>query len=270
MDKNKFQFLVEVKPGIYPLYFQGRRAHEVWDSVLQRYVEKGSPSRPAKVPIPWQYFLFQFKAYASESTPWHMEDYALYWAKDRVQNWNSLVMPAMLPNIYRDRGTICFGSTSPSSNLPLDIRIEEIVDNFFGPASRFNADLGWNIPYEYQVRNRWGDYDDRPRGGAASLFRNWVAAGKENPLCWLKWNWKDYSLKPIRDMVVMDLPERAPILVEGTIDPVVPVVPVIETVPTMTAEEPMTDTISLEDNEEESWEPDPIFNPEPLIFEAPY
>jgi len=143
--------------------------------------------------MPFQYMVFPFEEVASTAYPnikWRLGDVYIFWSQTRLKTLDQIVIPARLPNVYRDYGRICFGSTAPQGNMELDERVDSIVNEFFTPASVFNSDLDWNFPAPY------------------TSFREWAVATKSDPLIALKWDWwknqsqlTDYRAGPLSGFV---------------------------------------------------------------------
>lgn len=149
---NQIWIVIELEPGL-------------------RFLKTESHQVGLRLSMPWQYFAFSFIAGGGYPTiNWSFADYRLFWSKTRIKSLTERVIPASLPNVYRNDGKICFGATAPESTLELAERIDTLVNEFFSPASLFNRDLGWNIPPSYES------------------FRSWAMASRNDPLICLKWD----------------------------------------------------------------------------------
>jgi hypothetical protein len=156
-ENKKIHLVVEIDPG-------------------PQFIKTSAMKAGLYLSMPFQYMVFPFSEVANVTYPnikWRIDDVSLFWSQKRLKTLDQTVIPARLPNVYRDYGRICFGGTAPQGNLELDERVDTIVNQFFTPASVFNADLGWNIPEPYET------------------FREWAVATKADPLVALKWDWWD-------------------------------------------------------------------------------
>lgn len=166
-------FVVEMKPGI----------HEVTYDVPEDNAEEygiDPDSGTVKVAMPWQYFVLSFHEARANNLgiTWSFNGVQLFWARERMESLSeSLIYHAQLPNVD-EYSSICLGSTVPNSGLPIDIRIENLVENFYSPASVFNAELGWRVPY--------GDIDMwEHRSKQSSLIWRDLGSGQQSLLAYL-------------------------------------------------------------------------------------
>lgn len=141
-------FLIELEPGIH---------------ILQ------TAKRGYEMAMPWQYFVLHFKKVAN-GRGYIIQPSQLFWSKTRITDLSASVQIARLPNINQRSGEICLGNAGPESDLPLVNRVDALVRDFFSPGSKFNADLGWNLPNQYKGLGYWS------------------GASHRDPFCWLKWS----------------------------------------------------------------------------------
>lgn len=147
-------YIVETRPGMAEI------THQAYgDSDIETH----------KVSLPWQYFVGTFTPVEKprNGINWQFSGLYLYWAKDRIKSLLDMVYNPQLPNVYAGSGQICLGETVIDSTLNPDERMESLIGDFYSPASIFNAELEWNIP--------WGD------------MSMWEANSEANPLWWREW-----------------------------------------------------------------------------------
>lgn len=102
------------------------------------------------------------------SNRWGMDDYRIFWAQRPFDSPTSKDMiPALVPNIYNESGSICFGSTGANANASIADRIDQTMNEFY--ATRFNHDLGIHYP------NGWNGYTE------------WERMTVQTPNEWMKW-----------------------------------------------------------------------------------
>jgi hypothetical protein len=187
-------YVCEVKPGIKTL------AVETYSHQEPQYYE---------VAMPWQYFVFKFQENPASHLS-YCNEINLFWSPVRVLALTDRVFPARLPNIHGDSG-VCMGHTIPSSQEPVDRRIEDMINGFYSKESIFQGDLGFRLPRKYEGRetrrpyyfDENGNFTSADRAVSSSYgspskgFEGWQKESKENPLCWMKWHWTgthDYTL----------------------------------------------------------------------------
>lgn len=146
---NQIALVVELEPGL-------------------RHLKTETMAVGYKLAMPWQYFTFTLTMH--DSNHWTFTDYFVHWSRTRVTSTTqATLVRACVPNVYAD-GRICFGSTAPDSNRTIAERIDTIINDFYGPNSEFNNDLGWNRPNGFEN------------------FRAWAAESKADPFCWTIWH----------------------------------------------------------------------------------
>jgi hypothetical protein len=127
-----------------------------------------------RLSIPFSRWIMLFHNSSGDptNTAWTFDEYYLFWAKQPFTAPDTYDMrPAMLPNIYRDSGSICFGSTGGRADQTIADRIDQIVNEFY--ATEFNHDLTIRFP------NGW------------SGFGPWESMTENKPLDWA--NWSDWT-----------------------------------------------------------------------------
>lgn len=143
-------------------------------------------SRGVLVSMPWQYFILGGRNLTSQGSAYSSLDvYYLFWAPKRIQSLDDTVYSPYVPNTSYN-GSICFGTTSESSYLPIKERVEKTVHNFYTRESVFNEDLGWHFPI----------MDD---GRFIQSFKEWAGLSKINPPIWKKFKYD--SMGRIRDFL---------------------------------------------------------------------
>lgn len=171
-DGRNENYIVEVKPGLFPFKWASWYNEDYGVDVEGDEIEN--------VSMPWQYFVFRF---IREETPnpynieAQFESVKLFWANKRIETINDYVYRALVPNLGGDNA-VCLGDVYPDSNEPTWKRIEETVANFY--ESYFNADLGWEVPYNWSWE---GNLE-----AAVDMIHKWKRMSDANRLCWQDWD----------------------------------------------------------------------------------
>ncbi len=160
------------------------------------------------ISLPWTYFLFDFETGGNPldgHTLWTHSNSRVYWAKEQVQNMDSMVGTALVPNCDVEGG-ICYGTTAVDANLPLGVRVDRLVDEFY--RSAFTHDSGTGSPFGGSERG-------------AESWANWVKETAKNPHAWRDMpEWEQprrIRMRPLRDVVGVTHNRMEPIQLHGTI-----------------------------------------------------
>ncbi len=127
--------------------------------------------RKYNISIPWTYFLFDFETSGDpmEGRNWMHTNTRLYWAKEQVTKITDPLMTALVPNVD-NRGQICWGSTGVDGTLPLGIRVDRTVEEFY--RTEFTHSNGAGSPWQSETGQ-----DD---------WKMWEAKSKLNPAAFLE------------------------------------------------------------------------------------
>ena len=173
-----------------------------------RYVD-----RRYTLSIPWTYFLFEYSTAGNPNdirTPWELRQNRIYWARNEVLDLDSQLATALVPNCD-DRGTICYGNTGVDASLPLNVRIDRTVSEFYH--TTFMHDSGTGSPWQSETNSH--------------TWARWHRETAEDPAAWMKFpEWETEVARPNHGRItyttardVLALREQRPsvINVEGTI-----------------------------------------------------
>lgn len=147
-------YIIEVEPGIQTLRL----------------------GRTYEVAMPWQYFIITFnRIYGPpvkgvRKTFSQLGSIRVLWSKTRMNSMASSMIVARIPNVRAATALLCLGTTAPSTGLSEAERIDELMQFFYSRDSKFNVDLGRNLPNHY-------------RG-----FAVWQRESAVNPFVWKKWS----------------------------------------------------------------------------------
>lgn len=142
--------------------------------------------------IPWTYYLFDFfvKGTPNDNThPWALRDSRVYWAKEPVSGLDSKIYTALVPNCDT-QGGICWGSTGVQGNLPLGVRVDRTISEFY--QSVFTHSNGAGSPWQSVTgKDNWAMWDKE---------------SKKDPAAWMKFpEWEDRKSGIMREMTVKDV-----------------------------------------------------------------
>jgi hypothetical protein len=175
-------------------------------------------NHPYAISLPWTYFLFDFSTKgnpADGSTVWSHTNSRVFWAREQVTSVDSLIGRALVPNCDQE-GAICYGTTAVDATLPLGVRVDRLVDEFY--RSAFTHDSGTGSPFVKSgiIDGREGDWTE------------WVKQTAMNPHVWQDFHeWTKnrgtpaIHLRPLRDVLGSRHDRMKPITLEGTIPPLI-------------------------------------------------
>lgn len=127
-------------------------------------------NNPSVISIPWTYFLFDFRTAGPPSegnTVWEHTNSRIFWARQEVVNYDSQLRTALVPNCD-GMGGICYGGTGVPAGLPLNVRVDRLVAEFY--ATNFTHDSGAGAPWQSQT-------------GSHSWAR-WIRESENDPEAW--------------------------------------------------------------------------------------
>jgi hypothetical protein len=159
--KNKrVQFLCEMTPGVKTSNYN---------------------NRALAISLPWTYFLFDFTTSGNPldgHTLWTHTNSRVYWAREQVTSLQSEIGTALVPNCDT-AGAICYGTTAVDANLPLGVRVDRLVDEFY--RSQFTHDSGTGSPWSSETGevswDRWVKETALDRQ-AWTKFPEWETGGR--------------------------------------------------------------------------------------------
>lgn len=149
MDR-RVQLLCEQSPGVRTAIWNGRKF------VLS---------------IPWTYYLFDFrvKGNPDEKHPWVMYNSRVFWAKEQITGMESELRTALVPNCD-ETGGICWGSTGIQGNLPLGVRVDRTINDFY--QSVFTHSNGAGSPYQSETgKDNWAKWDRESRKDPSAFMK---------------------------------------------------------------------------------------------------
>lgn len=156
------KFLCELPPGIRSIVKLGRRY---------------------RLAMPWTYFIFSFRTSGNVTSGgnWSMEDHRVFHAPERVNDYQSRLWSAFLPNVY-DNANICFGSTGVPTDQSLQNRVDQLVNEWY--LTEFNNDviggrshpLPFNAAFPTPGFRPWVDATAEHGAAAWRDFPEWNAA----------------------------------------------------------------------------------------------
>lgn len=166
------------------------------------------------VSLPWTYFLFDFETAGNPTdghTLWTHTNSRVYWAQEQVRSMDSEVGMALVPNCDTTGG-ICYGSTAVDANLPLGVRVDRLVDEFY--RSQFTHDSGTGSPWSSET--------------SSASWDRWVKETALDAQAWTKfpeWDRKrgGYAInkRPLRQVLTERHNRFEPIQLTGTIPPLI-------------------------------------------------
>lgn len=167
--KNKrVQFICEQTPGVKNARYNQRRY---------------------AISIPWTYWVIDFSTAGNPTdskVPWTLQNSRIYWAREQVKDLDSMVGTALVPNCDT-RGGICYGSTGVPANLPLGVRVDRLIAEFW--QTTFTHDSGTGSPWQSET-------------GSTSWAR-WDRESKADPNAWMKFpEWDDKKAQEGRGRIV--------------------------------------------------------------------
>lgn len=128
------------------------------------------------ISVPWTYWVIDMVTAGNPhdtTVPWQMENSRIFWAREQVVNLDSMIATAMVPNCDA-RGGICYGSTGVPASLPLGVRIDRLISEFW--QTTFTHDSGTGSPWQSETRStswaRW-DRESRADPNAWMKFPEW-------------------------------------------------------------------------------------------------
>lgn len=124
------KMLVELAPGVRECRYAGRRY---------------------TLSIPWTYFLFEYRTTGNpnqSNTPWELRQNRIFWARQEVLDLDSQLATALVPNCD-ETGTICYGNTGVDASLPLNVRVDRTVSEFYH--TTFMHDSGTGSPWQSET-----------------------------------------------------------------------------------------------------------------------
>lgn len=167
LPASKMFALCEISPGI---------------RTIRKNMSDGT-ARSYRLAFPWTYFWFQISGVnLTDSDIPYIDDYRIYFARERYSDINTPMIPALLPNVYSD-GRICWGSTGVSSSLSMSDQLDGLVNGWY--SSRFNSDLDGNRPYPY----------------GENSFRRWVEESARSATCWEMWPEWNQEVTKVKDLL---------------------------------------------------------------------
>lgn len=121
--------------------------------------------------IPWTYYLFDFRVKGTPDAkhPWVMYNSRVFWAKEQVVDMNSELRTALVPNCD-ETGGICWGSTGIQGNLPLGVRVDRTIADFY--ASVFTHSNGAGSPWQSETgRDNWAKWDHESKKDPSAFMK---------------------------------------------------------------------------------------------------
>lgn len=154
-------FLIEIPPRI--VEFKVTTDGYLRDRII--------PLGKFNIAVPWQYFIITVGMDFYGRNPIVLYK-RLFWARNKIEGLDTLVIEAALPNVQTGSGSVCLGHEAVNrfGNNPTQ-NIDEFVDHFWD--SSFNGHLGWRIPLRYR--------------DAKNPYEEWATDSANNPFCYLDW-----------------------------------------------------------------------------------
>lgn len=128
------------------------------------------------ISVPWTYWVLDFTTAGNPldtNAAWQMTNSRIYWARERITSLQSEVRRALIPNCDT-LGGICYGNTGVPANLPLDVRVDRLISEFW--QTEFTHDSGTGSPWQSETNTsswaRW-DRESRANPNAWTLFPEW-------------------------------------------------------------------------------------------------
>jgi hypothetical protein len=197
--QKRAQFLCELAPGLRSARYNERRY---------------------QISIPWTYFLFDYTT-ASHPTDdqiaWQRTNNRIFWAKEPVKNFDSMLGTALVPNCDQFGG-ICYGDTGVDARLPIGVQMDRLVHEFY--STTFTHDSGTGSPWQSETNNdnwaRW-DRESRANPNAWQTMPEWetdeaVGTGRRRPA-----RARFITYKTVREILGTLHDRTQPIQVEGMI-----------------------------------------------------
>lgn len=136
------------------------------------------------ISVPWTYWIFDFRTAGNPldvTAPWAMQNSRIFWARERVVSLQSEVRRALIPNCDT-QGGICYGNTGVPAHLPLDVRVDRLISEFW--QTQFTHDSGTGSPWQSETgSNSWRRWDQESRANpnAWTMFPEWdPTVGRDN------------------------------------------------------------------------------------------
>jgi hypothetical protein len=109
-----------------------------------------------RLAIPWTIFVFSMRATKDnpKGVDWAINNVQFYFSKDEPTGVGDNLIPALLPNVYRD-ANICWGNTGVKADQPLMDRIDETINTFYHTTFNHAGDLPQPWPYYKTTYKRW-------------------------------------------------------------------------------------------------------------------
>jgi len=151
-QRQVLYILAEMPPGVRTI------------TKKMRATDSGAEHRRYRLAYPWSYFWFV--AVKEGTRAFALTDYRAFHAPKKFESLTDDLFVAFVPNVYRQNGSICFGSAGVNPNQSIADQIDWLVNNWYG--TTFNSDLDGEIVF--------------PFGG--SSFKPWVDATVASANCW--------------------------------------------------------------------------------------
>lgn len=163
--------------------------------------------RKFTISIPWTYFLLDFNTAGDpmSGAMWQQVNSRTFWAKEQVRDGNSILYKALVPNVD-NHGQICWGSTGIDGKLPLGIRVDRIVSEFY--QTMFTHSNGAGSPWQTETgRDTWNRWHKETEKDPAAFMR------------FPEWESKEYGkVGTVAEVLSMKTPNRLlPIQMDGII-----------------------------------------------------
>jgi hypothetical protein len=87
---------------------------------------------PPRLAFPYTVFYFGMSTAVErpDGANWKLDSQRIYFARERITSLDQWVIPAVMPNVYKD-GKICYGNTGVTTAQPLADRLDELVNNWY-------------------------------------------------------------------------------------------------------------------------------------------
>jgi hypothetical protein len=166
-------------------------------------------SKRYQISIPWTYFLFDWKTAGDpmNGASWTNDGVRVYWSKTQITKITDELATALVPNCD-SLGRICFGNTYVDAALPLGVRVDRTVDDFY--RTIFMHTNGAGSPWQSETRSdtwiRWAQ--ETKKNPAAFLdFPEWSKTLRNNPM----------KFHTVQSILGTEWENKKPIMVEGMI-----------------------------------------------------
>lgn len=163
-------------------------------------------ARRYRLSMPWTYMKFEYTTTGDpmNGVAWQIKNTEIFWAREQITDHNSELRTALIPNVD-NRGQICWGNTGVPARLPLGVRVDRTLEEFY--KTQFTHSNGAGSPWQSETGlDNWKRWDDE---------------SKLDPACYKnfpEWNTTTLMRRMTVGGVMAEINDRTiPVMVEGAI-----------------------------------------------------